>query len=141
MIKPIITEAIAKIIQKDKRYMPEAYFFVQEALDFTTEYLNKPKIGEDRHVTGEELLDGIRRYALQEFGALAKRVLNYWGIYCCRDFGNIVYNMISVGVFGKSEKDSIDDFNNGYDFDTAFLLPFKSSKEKRALLKEKDQKC
>jgi uncharacterized repeat protein (TIGR04138 family) len=130
-------EAIIKILQKDTRYLPDAYFFVKEALDFTTEHLKVPPATKDRHITGKELLTGIKKYAIQEFGAMAKKVLNCWGVRSCPDFGNIVYNMIEAGILGKSEEDSIHDFDNGYDFDTAFLLPFKSFKERRAILKAK----
>jgi len=70
------------------------------------------------------LLDGLRQYALQEFGPMAKTVLEEWGVHECRDFGHIVFNMVEIGLLAKTEKDSRDDFQNGYDFTDAFCKPF-----------------
>ena len=77
-----------------------------------------------RHVTGQELLGGIREFALQQFGPMAKTLLEEWGVRCCQDFGEIVFNMIEVGWLAKTEKDSRADFSGGYDFDEAFVKPF-----------------
>lgn len=122
-------EAIVKIIQEDSHYAPEAYCFVREALDFSVKMLGKPKRGVARHVTGKELLEGIRKYALQQYGPMAMTVLNTWGIKHCEDFGRVVFNLVQKGVLGKSEGDSIKDFSGGYDFQTAFRVPFEPEKK------------
>jgi uncharacterized repeat protein (TIGR04138 family) len=75
-------------------------------------------------VAGPELLEGVRNYALREFGPLVVTVFSYWGIQCCEDIGNMVFNLIGAGIFGKTEEDSIEDFKNVYDFDEAFVKPF-----------------
>src|SRR2546429_8078376 len=81
-----------------------------------------------RHVTGPQLLDGVRRYALKEFGPMVMTVFDNWGIHSCEDVGNIVFNLISAGVFGKTEDDSIEDFKNVYRFEEAFVKPFAPDK-------------
>jgi uncharacterized repeat protein (TIGR04138 family) len=117
-------EALARVAAKDPRYHREAYLFVREALDHTQKTIGKDPRGRIRHVTGQELLAGIREFALQQFGPMAKTVLEEWGVRCCPDFGEIVFNMIEVGWLAKTEKDSRADFAGDYDFDEAFRQPF-----------------
>jgi uncharacterized repeat protein (TIGR04138 family) len=117
-------EALAKIRAKDPRYHPDAYLFVREALDYTQKTIGKDPRGRIRHVTGQELLTGLREFALQQFGPMAKAVLEEWGVRCCQDFGEIVFNMVEVGWLAKTEKDSRTDFEGGYEFDEAFRSPF-----------------
>ncbi|HVU08904.1 MAG TPA: Minf_1886 family protein [Verrucomicrobiae bacterium] len=117
-------EALDKILAKDSRFSREAYLFLREALDFTQKIIAKENREQVRHITGQELLDGIRQYALQQFGPMAATVLEEWGVISCRDFGNIVFNMVEIGLLAKTEKDSREDFENGYDFTDAFRKPF-----------------
>ncbi len=77
-----------------------------------------------RHVTGQELLDGLRQHALLQFGPMAITVFEEWGIRTCQNFGEIVFNMVEIGLLAKTEKDSRDDFQNGYDFTEAFCKPY-----------------
>ena len=125
MKKPSFNEALDAILNEDPRYDREAYFFLRSALDFTIKLLSKPVEGPARHVTGGELLDGIRQYALHEFGPLTKTVLNEWGIHRCEDFGEIVFTLVNKGVLGKSDHDRKEDFAGGYEFETAFRKPFR----------------
>ncbi len=81
-----------------------------------------------RHVTGPELLDGVRQYALKEFGPMVMTVFDSWGIHSCEDIGHMVFNLIGAGIFGKTEQDSIEDFKNVYDFEEAFVRPFAPAK-------------
>jgi uncharacterized repeat protein (TIGR04138 family) len=116
---------IVRAIRKDNpRYDEEAYLFIRESLDFTVKFLNKPAEGPKRHISGAELLEGIRRYALQEFGPMALTVLREWGVQRTRDFGEIVFQLVGKGVLGKTDEDSVDDFDAVYDFDEAFAKPF-----------------
>ncbi len=117
-------EALAKIAATDPRYQREAYLFVREALDHTQKTIGKDARGRIRHVTGQELLTGIREYALQQFGPMAKTVFEEWGVRSCPDFGEIVFNMVEAGWLAKTDKDSRADFLGGYDFDEAFRQPF-----------------
>jgi uncharacterized repeat protein (TIGR04138 family) len=117
-------EALVKIRAKDPRYDRDAYPFVREALDHTQKTIGTDARRRVRHVAGQELLVGIREYALEQFGPMAKTVLEEWGVRRCEDFGEIVFNMIEVGWLAKTSKDSRADFANGYDFDEAFRKPF-----------------
>jgi uncharacterized repeat protein (TIGR04138 family) len=117
-------EAVELILAKDSHYTREAYTFVREALDFTQKLVGKESRGQIRHVSGQELLNGIRQFALQQFGPMAMTVFEEWGINNCRDFGEIVFNMVEIGLLAKTDKDTRDDFKNGYDFTDAFRKPF-----------------
>ena len=122
------TEALDSIIAIDPRYQRDSYAFLRDALDFTTKHQKKIKGVSVRHVTGPELLDGMRQYALKEFGPMVMTVFDNWGIHSCEDIGNMVFNLIGAGIFGKTEQDSIEDFKNVYDFDAAFVRPFAPTK-------------
>jgi len=117
-------EALEAILANDPRFSREVYLFVREALDFTQKLVVKDNRGQVRHVSGQELLDGIRQYALQQFGPMAATVFEEWGVKNCRDFGEIVFNMVEASLLAKTEKDSRTDFQNGYDFTEAFRKPF-----------------
>jgi uncharacterized repeat protein (TIGR04138 family) len=117
-------EAVDVVIVKDPRYTRDAYGFVREALDFTQKLIGKESRGAIRHVTGQELLDGIRQFALQQFGPMTATVFEEWGVKNCRDFGEIVFNMVEFGLLAKTETDSRADFQHGYDFTDAFRKPF-----------------
>ena len=121
-------EALDSIVASDPRYQRDAYVFLRDALDFTTKQQKKVKGATVRHVTGPELLGGVRQYALKEFGPLVMTVFDNWGIRSCEDIGNMVFNLISAGIFGKTEEDSIEDFKNVYDFEEAFVKPFAPAK-------------
>jgi uncharacterized repeat protein (TIGR04138 family) len=117
-------EAVDLIIAKDKRFARDAYTFVREALDFTQKLAGKEARGAIRHVSGQELLNGIRQFALQQFGPMVMTVFEEWGVKSCRDFGEIVFNMVEIGLLAKTDKDTRNDFQNGYDFTDAFRKPF-----------------
>lgn len=117
-------ETLDQILAKDPRYHREAYLFVREALDYTQKLVGKQSPGKLRHVSGQELLDGIRQYSLTEFGPMTMTVLEEWGVRNCRDFGEIVFNMVEIGLLAKTEKDNRQDFDGGYGFEEAFRKPF-----------------
>ena len=117
-------EALDSIVAGDPRYQREAYVFLRDALDFTIKQQKKIKGTPVRHVAGPELLEGVREYALKEFGPMVVTVFDNWGIHHCEDIGNMVFNLIDAGIFGKTEEDSIEDFKNVYDFQEAFVKPF-----------------
>ena len=117
-------EAVELLQAKDPRYQRDAYLFIREALDHTQKTIGKDNRGRIRHVTGQELLLGIRDYALAQFGPMAMLVLEEWGIRSCEDFGEIVFNMVEIGVLAKTDKDNRADFRGGYQFFDAFRKPF-----------------
>jgi uncharacterized repeat protein (TIGR04138 family) len=116
-------EKLDQIVQQDSRYDREAYYFLRDALEHTVKQRKKAKECSG-HVSGQQLLEGIRQYALKTYGPMVPTVFNYWGVHRCEDFGEMVYNFIREGVFGKTDTDSIDDFSGGYDFREAFVLPY-----------------
>jgi uncharacterized repeat protein (TIGR04138 family) len=121
------SDIVALIRKDDARFDPKAYKFVSLGLEHTVKDLRKrdsARASSARHVTGVELLAGLRTYALDQFGPMTKSILNSWGITCCRDFGAIVFNLIEYKVFSKTESDRLEDFDALYDFDEAFVAPF-----------------
>ena len=117
-------EGLDLILSKDSRFQRDAYVFLRESLDHTQKTIVKENRGELRHVTGQELLAGIREYALGQFGPMAMMILEEWGVRTCHDFGEIVFNMVEVGLLAKTDKDTREDFKDGYDFEDAFRKPF-----------------
>ena len=128
MQEAAFAQSVKRIRSKDDRYDPEAYFFIREALGFTMTLLDKPQHGPKRHVSGRELLDGIRQYALQEFGPMTLKVLNEWGLTETADFGRIVFQLVEAGELGKTEEDKPGDFAHCFDFRDAFEKPFEPAK-------------
>ncbi len=126
MVELSFQQAVEAICAKDARYATEAYYFLREALDHTGKAVNKDARSpvRPRHVTGAELCEGIREYALQEFGPLAFLVLDTWGLHATADFGELVYNLIAAGKLGKTDEDKKSDFNAVYDFADAFVKPY-----------------
>jgi len=128
------TEIVGLIHKEDPRFNPKAYAFVRQALDYTVKELktkHPERTRKSAHVSGAELLHGIRAYALDQFGPLTKTVLNNWGVRRCSDFGDIVFNLIEYNVFSKTESDRREDFADIYDFDDAFVKPFEPARPRR----------
>jgi uncharacterized repeat protein (TIGR04138 family) len=139
---------IAELLRRDRRYQFDAYAFVFEALRYAQEVLGmgaaqageegddvaagsaalppRGSTGEqcERHLTGQELCEAIRKYALQQYGYLAKSVLNHWGVHRTSDFGEIVFNLIDIGQMRKTPQDRREDFDAVYDFDEALQAKF-----------------
>ncbi len=115
---------IESILAKDTTYKFEAYSFALAGLHSTVIKLPSP-----RHITGQELCEGLKKYALDQFGPLARTVLEYWGIRSTRDFGKVVFHLIDVELLRKNEGDSMRDFEDVFDFDKAFRYEFKEEKE------------
>jgi len=112
-VDPIRT--IEMIREEDDRYGIDAYLFVLDGVAHTV-----GKLPEPRHVSGQELLEGIRELARERFGPMTRTVLEHWGVNRCEDFGEIVFNLVDAGLLGKTEDDSREDFAGGYDFAQAF---------------------
>ncbi|MCA9179656.1 MAG: hypothetical protein KDB14_34610 [Planctomycetales bacterium] len=120
-----------RLLKEDRRYKVDAYQFVREALNFAQEELGmggEPD-EEERHLTGQELCEGIRIFAIRQFGYMAKLVLNSWGVFSTSDFGNLVYNLIEIEMMKKSEQDRREHFDDVFDFDEAFVQDFEMTLE------------
>ncbi len=123
-------EVIEQIMGKDSRYTRDAYLFLREALDHTQKMFVKK--GEVRHVSGKELLEGVRDYALNQYGPMALMVLETWGIKSSGDIGEIVFNMVEANVLAKTEQDTREEFKDVYDFNEVFKKPFEPSRKTAA---------
>lgn len=116
-------DAVRRSIQNDPRYHPAAYELVRDALHVASKKF-RDENDEDQHVSGQELLEGFKDHVITEYGPLSLMLLESWGLRRGEDVGNIVYNLISVGYFGRNDGDSIGDFAGGYEFKTVFTDPF-----------------
>lgn len=127
-------EIVNLICKEDARYNRKAYSFLREGLDYAVKELKKKdseRSKQSLHVSGAELLTGLRTYALDQYGPLAMTVLNSWGVNRCGDFGEIVFNLIEYNVFSKTERDRREDFAEIYTFEDAFVKPFLPKKPRR----------
>ena len=120
------------IVAGDPRFERDAYLFVRDALEFTTKQ-QKKKAGSatppECHVSGHQLLEGVRQYALQQFGPMVPTVFDHWRVRSSEDIGHIVFNLIEAREFGKSEHDTLEDFRQGFDFHEAFVKPYRPDVE------------
>lgn len=142
--------AIARLAREDGRFHVDAYLFVFDALGYardvmqlsgdetvakeaeevvedldTEEDLETEEESEERHLTGQQLCEAIRRLALDHFGYMAKLVFNQWGVTKTDDFGAMVFNLIEIGQMRKTEADRLEDFQDVFDFDRDLVEQFK----------------
>lgn len=106
---------IERLRALDQRYSDRAYAFVLASLEEVVQGLPRR-----RHVSGSELVAGCRDLALRLYGPLAKTVLEHWSVRTTRDIGEIVFNLLEVGVLSKDEADSRNDFDDLFDFTEVF---------------------
>jgi uncharacterized repeat protein (TIGR04138 family) len=125
---------LADVARRDGRYAYEAYEFIFQALLHTQKMLGREppeEVHEETnpaspyHVSGPELLAGVRDLALQEFGLMARTVFHLWGIRGTGDFGEIVFNLIEAGLMSKTNDDRREDFRDVYDLDAALVEGFR----------------
>lgn len=124
MTKVPFDESVRLATARDPRYAADAYAFLRDSLDFTIRGAQKSRSREAGHVSGPELCKGLREFAIQQFGPMVPTIFEDWGIRSTRDVGEMVFNLIKAGAFSKSDSDSVEDFDNIYDFHEAFVKPF-----------------
>lgn len=117
-------EAVSQYLLEDPRYPAEAYYFIRDGFEYVARDLEE-KEGAPRHLSGRELADGLREFALDEYGPMAFFMLGQWNIHRTADFGELVYNLIRMGRFSQNKGDKKSDFNDLYDFDEVFNGPFR----------------
>ena len=128
-------QAMRKLLKEDSRYKYEAYQFIREALQFAHEHLpnltrsegttsSSPGKPTPRHITGQQLCEACRLYAIEQYGYLGRMVLQSWGIHSTSDLGEIVYNLIRIEQMRKSDSDRREDFDDVYSFEGAFEPEF-----------------
>jgi len=115
-----LEDRLKQVVCRDGRYHVNAYRFVYEALDYTVKQLERK-----RHISGRELLEGIKNLALEQFGALAVMVFETWGVRKTADFGNIVFNLVEAELMSRSEEDCREDFEDVYEFREVFRIDSK----------------
>jgi uncharacterized repeat protein (TIGR04138 family) len=120
-------ERLRQIALADGRYSPEAYYFLFEALESAVRLAGKEGLqGSSRHVTGQEVLAGLREEALARFGPLAENVWKSWGIAESIDWGHVVFLLVDQGMLKRQDEDSLEDFRAGFDFHAAFVEAYPS---------------
>ncbi|MBR7105931.1 MAG: hypothetical protein IKC88_02980 [Opitutales bacterium] len=124
-------KTLESILKDDKRYAVGAYVFVRMALDYTVKRVCEADPNrKQHHVSTQELLDGIKDFALETFGPMAFTLFEEWGVHKTEDFGEIVFNMIQAQALRKTEEDKIEDFAGVFDFHEAFVAPFLPARKK-----------
>ena len=126
---------LEELVRRDARFPCEAYEFVFAALAHTQEMLGRvppPEgpAGQDYHVSGPQLVEGVRDLALREFGLMARTVFRLWGINRTDDFGDIVFNLIEGGLMSKTDRDNRADFHDLFDLDQALVRDYRIVVEK-----------
>ena len=124
MTTPTFEDAVSRIVRKDPRFAERAYSFLKDALDFTMQRVEERENGSPRHVSGQELLEGFRDYALAQFGPMASTVMKEWGLRNGKNVGEMVFLLIEEDVFSKQPEDSLDDFKGFMSFRKAFEEPY-----------------
>jgi uncharacterized repeat protein (TIGR04138 family) len=114
-VRTQVREGVERIVEKDRRFGKDSYLFVMQALDRVMRHLREP-----RHISAQELLNGIQTEARSQFGPMAQSVFHYWGIHESLDFGHVVFNMVHAGILAKQESDTLSDFKNDLFFERLF---------------------
>jgi uncharacterized repeat protein (TIGR04138 family) len=109
-------QKLEEIVARDPRYAPAAYDFTRQAVTYASQVL----LAHGSHVSGRELLEAIRRFALERYGLLAQDVFEQWGVRSTEDFGEIVFHLIEAELLSKTEEDRLEDFKGVYSFQDAF---------------------
>lgn len=74
-------EVIRAIRKDDPRYARGAYYFLRQALDYSLKEMGKKgALDQSNHLSGQQLLEGIRLYAIEQYGPMARSVLEHWGV-------------------------------------------------------------
>ena len=129
-MKPLhFDQAVKNIRSRDPRFELEAYSFLSEALNNSVSQLKEEK-QPNRHVSAAELLHGFKDIALKQYGPMAITLLNEWGLKQTSDIGDMVFQLIDEGMFGKQDSDALEDFSGVFDFHEVFTKPYLPKNEK-----------
>lgn len=108
-------DVLERLRERNPRFHGKAYLFLLSSLHHVLEDLDVP-----RHISGRELAQGVKELALEQFGPMARTVLEHWGIHRTEDLGEIVFALVECGVLVKQEDDRREDFRNVFDFEEVF---------------------
>lgn len=116
-----MNDPLREVVESDGRYAREAYQFLFDSLETAVELAGRQAAeGVGKHVTGQELLEGMRAHALHLFGPLGARVWRSWGVHSTMDWGRIVFILVESQLLNRQDSDTIEDFRDGFDLDEAF---------------------
>lgn len=119
-------DPLRELARRSGRYAPEALHFVFESLEQAVRLARREEAeGAQRHVSGQELLAGMREHAAHLFGPLAAQVWRSWGVHETLDWGRIVFLLVDAGLLNRQESDSVEDFRAGFDFDEVFVSGYR----------------
>jgi uncharacterized repeat protein (TIGR04138 family) len=113
-------ETLVRLPQRDPRYRLNAYIFAFQALEYTMKDHLKLSPDTRRHISARELLEGMRDYAIQQYGFLARSVWESWGVYATSDWGAVIFNLIGANLMRADDNDRLDDFKGVFEFEEAF---------------------
>jgi uncharacterized repeat protein (TIGR04138 family) len=121
---------LEEVVRRDSRYAYEAYEFLYAALAHTQKLLGRPASDVPstepvQHVSGRQLLEGVRDLALKEFGLMARTVFRVWGVNRTDDFGELVFNLVEAKLMSKTDEDTRADFHDVYDLDQALVHDYR----------------
>jgi uncharacterized repeat protein (TIGR04138 family) len=119
-------KTLEQVVAEVGRYPLEAFEFVRQGLGYAVEQVHgsaKSSTDTTCHVSGQQLCKGLRDFAIQRYGAMARVVLGHWGVHRTIDFGRIVFAMIESNLMQKNEQDDLYDFEAVFDFEAAFQMP------------------
>lgn len=125
--QPGPTKTLEEVVEEIGLYPREAFEFIQRGLTYTVEKLHGDVTDKkaSRHVTGQQLCEGLREFSLQQWGLMARTVLQRWNITRTEDFGRIIFAYVDNGLMMKTEDDTPEDFKSVYDFKTAFDMGYR----------------
>lgn len=126
-------QAVEQIYSRNQKIAKEAYYLLQDALDYTTEK-SKEDGAASNHVSAAELLEGFKKYSLDQFGPMAATLFAEWNLTKCSDIGEMVFSLIDEGIFSKQDSDRPEDFVDLFDFAEVFVEPFLPKHKQKANL-------
>ena len=119
-------DIVDDIYERDSRYREDSYAFVMDALKYT-----QKKYKSHKHVSGDQMLNGIKELLMKKFGPMTMTVLKHWGITNTEDFGNIIFNLVENEILTKTEEDDVASFKDGYDFHEIFNTGYRKQLNKK----------
>lgn len=119
-------DPVSELALQDGRFSPEAFRFLFEALEQAVALAGRgTEKGARRHVSGGELLEGLRVHGLATFGPLTAQVWRQWGVHTTLDWGHIVFLLVDGKLLRRQDSDTLEDFRGGYDFEEAFVRSYR----------------
>jgi len=120
-----VNDPLREACTQDGRYSFDAYRFLFESLETALGLAGREEeSGASRHVSGPELLQGMRVLAERMFGPLAAEVWRSWGVHSTLDWGRIVFILVDAKLLNRQESDTLAQFEDVYDFEQAFELHY-----------------